>query len=156
MPLYESAVAQFGSYQRGSKIVEHPNLQCIFDGDILLFYASLESIVLGTVFWHVFTRGIREFVNGSDGCPPDCGILKSVSLLQPFPKIVSGPICLDGLEFLLNVTKPHGTNASFGPYFVLGPGCDFVFALFLAFEFSIIVEILVFEDDCDWSGVFLV
>lgn len=123
---------------------------------ILLFYASLESIVLGTVFWHVFTRGIREFVNGSDGCPPDCGILKSVSLLQPFPKIVSGPICLDGLEFLLNVTKPHGTNASFGPYFVLGPGCDFVFALFLAFEFSIIVEILVFEDDCDWSGVFLV
>ena len=123
---------------------------------ILLFYASLESIVLGTVFWHVFTRGIREFVNGSDGCPPDCGILKSVSLLQPFPKIVSGPICLDGLEFLLNVTKPHGANASFGPYFVLGPGCDFVFALFLAFEFSIIVEILVFEDDCDWSGVFLV
>lgn len=48
--------------ERKSEVVELPNLQCIFDGNILPVHTSLESIVLGAVPCHVFARGIREFV----------------------------------------------------------------------------------------------
>lgn len=68
---------------------------------------------------------------------------------------MSGPIYLDGLEFLLNVTKTRATNVIFTLDVVLGPGYDFVCALLLTFEFSVIFEILVIEDDYDWSAVSL-
>lgn len=51
--------------ERGSELVEHPNLQSIFDGDILLVHTSLASIVLGALLCHVFTRGILK--RGSRG-----------------------------------------------------------------------------------------
>lgn len=108
------------------------------------------------ILYHVFKGGIRKFVDGSDGCPLTCGILKIIPPLQKFPKIKSEPVCLNRLEFLLNITKTHGTNVNFTFHVDFRPGRDFLCALSLKFEFNVIYEVLVFENNFDSFWVLFV
>lgn len=72
----------------------------------------------------------------------------SIPLLQAFLKIVSKPAYLHSLEFLLNMTETNATNVTFKFHVVRSRGFDFVCTLFLTFEFSVIFEVLIFENGC--------
>lgn len=130
------------SFKCAAKVIEDPNVECVYNYDVLVFDTNLESIVDWAIPSYIFASDIDELINSGDSCPLTCCILKIIPFLKPFSKILSQPVCFYSLQFLLYVAETYSTNITLTFDIIFGPDDYFISAFFLTLEFGLIFKLL--------------